>query len=235
MLNFNRANLSAEPLSQQINALIEVSEPLSENTRHYLGASSIGSECLRKIQFDWWCDSNQSARLNDIFDRGHFFEELTRERLKRIGFQFAREEQLSFSVFGGCFRGHADGILIAGPAFPGLGYPCIFEHKALNRKNWHALERDGLEKTFPQYVAQVLIYQAHLKVTNPALFTALNADTCERVHLLVPFDAKRAQFWSDRAVRVIEATRAGELLPRIADDPEDWRCRMCSHSQRCWK
>ena len=31
---------------------------------------------------------------------------------------------------------------------------------------------------------------------------------------------------------IIEATRAGELLPRAYDDPQDWRCRMCSHSDR---
>lgn len=70
--------------------------------------------------------------------------------------------------------------------------------------------------------------------TNPAFVTVLNADTCERLHFLVPFDAQLAQITSDRAVAVIEATRAGELLPRVTEDPEDWRCRMCSHRNRCW-
>jgi len=74
----------------------------------------------------------------------------------------------------------------------------------------------------------------YLDVTNPALFTATNADTCERLHFLVPFNAERAQMWSDRAANIIEATRAGELLPRGFDDPEDWRCRMCAHHSRCW-
>ena len=46
----------------------------------------------------------------------------------------------------------------------------------------------------------------------------------------MPFDAERAQEWSDRAATIIEATRAGELLPRAYDDPQDWRCRMCSHA-----
>jgi len=55
-----------------------------------------------------------------------------------------------------------------------------------------------------------------------------------RLHLLVPFDAERAQAWSDRAVAVIRATQAGKLLPRAYDDPNDWRCRMCSHRERCW-
>ena len=38
-----------------------------------------------------------------------------------------------------------------------------------------------------------------------------------------------------RAVAVIEATRVGELLPRISDDASDWRCKICGHRERCWK
>jgi len=34
---------------------------------------------------------------------------------------------------------------------------------------------------------------------------------------------------------VIEATRAGELLPRLTDDPIDWRCKLCGHRERCWR
>jgi hypothetical protein len=34
---------------------------------------------------------------------------------------------------------------------------------------------------------------------------------------------------------VIKATKAGELLPRITDDPSDWRCKMCGHRDRCWR
>jgi hypothetical protein len=77
---------------------------------------------------------------------------------------------------------------------------------------------------------------AYLDVTeNGAIFTAVNADTMERLSLLVPFDAERAQAWSDRAVTVIEATCVGDLLPRGYDDPTDWRCKMCSHRKRCWE
>ena len=52
---------------------------------------------------------------------------------------------------------------------------------------------------------------------------------------MVPFDPILAQEISDRAVMVIEATLAGELLPRVTENPEDWRCKMCSHKARCWR
>jgi hypothetical protein len=197
MLDFNRANLSAAPISVAINDLIEAVEPPEENSRQYLGASAVGSECLRKIQFDWMVDPVHSNRTRDIFRRGHLFEELTRQHLIRAGFQFAPDDRLGFRAADGLFRGHADGILVAGPALPDVGYRAIWEHTAI--------------------------------------FTAVNCNTMERLHLLHPFDAARAQMWSDRAVTVIKATVAGELLPRAYGDPTDWRCRLCGHRERCWK
>jgi hypothetical protein len=234
-LDFNRSNLSDRPINQLINELIERAEPPSENYRQYLGASSIGSECLRKVQYDWMCDPEFPARIKDIFARGHFLEELTRRHLIAAGFRFAPSEVLEFRAADGLFRGHADGIIIAGPLLPALRYPCLWEHKCLNAKGWKAIERDGLTGLYAIYAAQVAIYQVYLDCTNAALFSVVNADTCERLHFFVPFDAQLAQATSDRAVAVIEATRAGELLPRITEDPSDWRCKMCNHRERCWR
>ncbi len=237
MLDFNRANLSLAPVSVAINALIEqAAAPQREEPRPYLGASIVGAECMRQAQYDWQVEPVHPARLRDIFARGHFFEAQSRQHLADAGFRFAPATALAFRAAGGLFRGHADGAITAGPELPGVGYPCLWEHKAVGSKGWRKLERDGLALAYPQYAAQVSLYQAYLGFTeHPAIFTALNADTCERLHLLVPFDAAGAQAWSDRAVAMIEATRAGELLPRITDDSDDWRCRMCSHRERCWR
>ena len=234
-LDFNRANLSEQPINQLINELIERAELLSENCRHYLGASSIGSECSRKVQYDWIVDPVFPGRIKDIFQRGHFFEELTRQHLIAAGFKFAPPERLKFETAGGLFRGHADGIIIDGPPLPALRYQCLWEHKCIKDKGWRAIERDGLAGLYAPYAGQVAIYQVYLAVTTPALLTITNADTCERLHFLVPFDAQLAQIFSDRAVAIIKATKTGELMPRITDDPTDWRCKICGHRERCWK
>lgn len=237
MPNFNRANISETTVCLAINDAIErAAAATAELPRPYLGASIVGSECMREVQFDWWCRPTLSARTKEIFARGHYFEERSRQHLIAIGFKFAPPEALAFSAAGGTLRGHADGVIIAGPNLPGISfdYPFLWECKALNAKNWRAIERDGLEKAFPQYAAQVALYQAYLELEHPALFTAVNADTCEWLHLFVPFGAECAQAWSDRAVAIIEATRAGELLPRFTDDPQDWRCLICGHRERCW-
>jgi len=238
VLNLNRANLSIEPINVELNSAIErAAATAAELPRPYLGASIIGHECARRIQYDWWCKPVLAARTREIFDRGHYFEERARRHLIAAGFKFAPPEALAFTAANGALRGHADGIIIHGPDLPGayVIYPLIWECKAVNAKNWRALERDGLEKTFPQYAVQVALYQAYLEVTNPALFTAVNADTCEWLHFFVPFDAERAQFWSDRALNIIEATRNSKLLPRAYDDASDWRCKMCPHRERCWR
>ena len=64
--------------------------------------------------------------------------------------------------------------------------------------------------------------------------TAINADTMEIYTELVPFDPALAQRMSDRAVKVITATQAGELLSRSFNDPTHFECRMCAYANRCW-
>ena len=70
---------------------------------------------------------------------------------------------------------------------------------------------------------------------NPALFTAINKDTAELHHEPVPFDGGLAQRMSDKGVRIIRATEAGELLPRIAQAADFHECRFCPWADRCWK
>jgi hypothetical protein len=239
MLNLARANLSHAPLNVAINACVEQASArkhAGDRARGYLGASLIGDDCLRKIQFEWMVATTTfPARVHSIFARGHFFEAESRQLLVDAGFAFAPPEVLSFVAADGLIAGHADGIIISAPAFPSfyLATPALWEHKGLNAKNYHATARDGLAKVFPRYAAQVALYQNFLGALNPALVTVTNADTCERLYFAVPFDARRAQEASDRAVQVIEATRQGELLPRLDPALEDFRCKMCSHRQRC--
>jgi hypothetical protein len=236
MLDFNRANLSLAPISVVINEAIERARPPEINTRLYLGASSIGSPCARQAQFDWMCDPVHKGQTVDIFERGHLFEDMVRGHMIHAGFEFAPAEKLGFSTFGGTFRGHADGILVRGPALPGVGYPAVWEHKCLGDRGWRGLDRDGLVTAYPHYAAQVLMYQHYLGITeHPAIFTATNANTCERLHVLLPHDAVAARAWIDRAEMIIAATRAGALLPRLAKTPTNPICVRCSHTERCWK
>jgi hypothetical protein len=230
------ANLSAASLNIEISALIERAA-MTELPRGFLGASAVGHECARHVQLSWWCRPLLADRIRLIFDRGHFFEAEARKRLTAAGFVFAPPEALKFVALDGDLQGHADGIVIAGPALPGayLACPCVWECKALNAKNWRAVERDGLAKVFPRYAVQIALYQSFLDKPNPALVTCVNADTCELLHFTLPFNDALASLWTEHAAEIIAATRAGELLPRFTNDPTDWRCKICDQRDRCWK
>jgi hypothetical protein len=77
---------------------------------------------------------------------------------------------------------------------------------------------------------------AYMDLTeNPALWTVVNKDTSELYHEWIPFDASIAQEASDRAVRIIQACEAGELLPREYPSADFYQCHWCAYSERCWR
>lgn len=216
--------------------------------RSYLGASAVGDECERRIQLDYIHAKRLPSAPQPggegfspltlrIFAMGHAMEDLAIAWLRQGKFDVrTRNEagrQFGFSVADGDFAGHCDGVIVAGPE--GMKYPAVWEHKAVGRKSWQEIAKHGVAKSRPAYAVQIAIYQAYFDLTNPALFMATNRDTGE-IHLeLVPFDAGRAQAASDRAVRIIQATRAGELMPRPFADAEHFQCKMCSRwAGFCW-
>ena len=250
MLDYNHSANFVE----QVNALIDaalVAENQTQPSRQYLGGSRLGVACDRALQFEYAQAPKDDGRDFDgqtlrIFAAGHLFEDMAIHWLRLAGFDLYTTkgnrpggEQFGFSVAGGRIRGHVDGIINAGPEMP--GFPALWECKSLNAKSWNDTVKRGLAISKPVYAAQIAIYQAYMEATvpgistNPALFTAINKDTAELYHELVPFDGALAQAASDKAVRIIQASEAGELLPRIAQSADFFECRFCSWSDRCWR
>jgi hypothetical protein len=187
------------------------------------------------------------GRLLRIFGIGHALEDVAVGWLRGAGFDlYTRKgnrpdgEQFGFAVAGGRIRGHVDGIFAAGPEIPGMAFPALWECKTMNAKAWREMSNKGVAIAKPIYAAQIAVYQAYMDAAvpgvadNPALFTAINKDTAELHHELVPFDAELAQRMSDRAVRVLRATDVGDLLPRLAPSPDFHECRFCPWAKRCW-
>ena len=115
--------------------------------------------------------------------------------------------QFGFSVADGRIQGHLDGVIANAPLDLDLTFPMLWECKTMNDKNWRDTAKKGVTVTKPIYAAQVAIYQAYLELhEQPAIFTAINADTMEIYTELVPFDGALAQRMSDRALKVISAT-----------------------------
>lgn len=239
MIDFNTRN-PAGRLGHLIDAAIQA-ENAKQVPRDYLGASRVGESCLRKLQYEYFNtprDKPFEGRILRIFHRGHQGEEWMIRWLRMAGFDLRTERagggQFGFVAAGGKLRGHADGVFIGGPDEFGP-WPRLWECKHLGAKGWNKLEKEKLKKAYPVYYAQVQLYMAYFQLTeNPALFTALNADSMEIYAEDVPFDGAHAQEASDKAVNVIAACAAGEMLPRVAER-EDWfECKFCDYAVRCW-
>ena len=251
MLDYNRRPSFADRVNAAVDQAL-TAEQATRPPRDYLGGSRLGHDCERALQFEFAGapkDEGQefSGQTLRIFEIGHALEDLAIRWLRGAGFDlYTRKgnrpdgEQFGFSVAGGRIRGHVDGIIAAGPEGFGLAVPALWECKTMNAKNWRACVKDGVTKSKPVYAAQIALYQAYMEGTvpgisaSPALFTAINKDTAELHHELVAFDADLAQRMSDRGVRILQATDAGELLPRIAASRDFFECRFCAHAERCW-
>jgi hypothetical protein len=66
------------------------------------------------------------------------------------------------------------------------------------------------------------------------LFTCLNKNASELYHEIIPYSLPWAQRISDRAVDVIRMGRAGEIPPRISENPDHFICKMCRRRGVCW-
>ena len=241
MMDFN----SSSSLSGRVTAFVDAGmqdASARQSERQYLGASRLGVACERALQFEYAkapIDHGRDipGRMLRIFERGHVMEDCMVAWLRDAGFDLrtrkADGEQFGFSVADGRLQGHVDGVIVSGPE--GFAYPALWENKCVGAKAFRELQKSGLAVAKPIYHAQVAIYQTYLALyDNPAIFTAVNADSMEIYTELVPFDAALAQKMSDRAVRVIQATEAGELLPRSFAEASHFECRFCAYAQRCW-
>ena len=235
--------------AEAINALIDgalVAENGTRPRRDYLGGSRLGDPCARRLQYEHLDlprdpDTGFSGQTLRIFAVGHVFEDLAIGWLRRAGFDIRTRgrdgEQFGFSVANGRIQGHIDGVVVGAPPEVAslIAAPALWECKSANARNWKEIVRRGVAAAKPVYAAQIALYQAYMGLADtPALFTAVNKDTAELHHELVPFDAALAQATSDKAVRVLQACDAGEWLPRISAEPGHFECARCPWQSRCW-
>jgi hypothetical protein len=198
--------------------------------------------CERALQYEYAqapvdAGRETEGRMLRIFERGHVIEDCVAGWLRAAGFDLrtrhADDVQFGFEAADGRLQGHVDGVIVAGPE--GFTYPALWENKCLGAKSWRELQKHKLAVAKPVYAAQIAVYQSYLTLhEHPALFTAVNADTMEIYAELIPFDAGLAQRMSDRAVKIIQATEAGELLPRSFAESTHFECKFCAWAERCW-
>ncbi len=253
-LDFNDALSMKDTPSGTINKLIDKALQqghAQKPKRFYLGASRLGEPCARALQYEYTQtphDQPFTGQTLRIFEIGHVLEKMAHQWLEGAGFTIETHSPVTgdpygFSVAQGRLQGHVDGIVRKVPEGlePKIQVPALWECKSMNAKAWNQVVEKGVKVSKPIYAVQIALYQAYLEDTipglsqNPALLTAVNKDTAELYHEVVPFDAGLAQTASDRAVHILRATQAGETLPRISRDPDSFYCRFCHWQTTCRK
>jgi hypothetical protein len=229
-----------------IAALNREMERVPRGDRNYLGGSSLGEPCHRRLWYDFhhFHKEPPTARVRRIFELGDVIEDLNVKRLRAIpGVQLLSRDpdtgkQFELSKYGGHVKSHFDGLIRA----PHL----------LDSDEWHLLEvksmkkdgsmgfdltaRQGLYKTHPKYWAQCQWYmhnsQGSKRPINRALHITENKNDSELHAEIMEYDPMLGMILDALARKVVEAT---EPLERITDMPGTFACKFCDHRGHCWE
>lgn len=208
-----------------------------------MGGSRLGVECERALQYEYFNVKKDegkdfSGRILRIFARGHWVEEYLINVIRQAGYELKTINnagyQFGFKYLDGKIQGHCDGVFTAGPET--MAYPALWECKGIQEKDWKLLVKEKLKKKYPVYYSQIQIYQKHFGLTdNPAIFSACNMNTMEVYWEAIPHDPNFAILLEAKGMRIIAACEAGELLPRMSQDPNFYICKhFCSYGRRCF-
>lgn len=215
---------------------------MEEKPRGYLGMSSIGDSCSRKLWYQFRHAGREKfdALTLKRFADGHRSEDLIIERLRLVeGLElFSVNEdgsQLRVTDHGGHFSGHLDGTVLGLLQAPKtkhvLEVKCVGDKKMTEFKKAvdDLGEKMALRKWNPVYYAQAQCYMHYTGLTRHYLVVA-TAGGRDWASARTEYNAADALQLVTKAKRIIEAQEPPE---RISKDPSWWECRFCTFSGIC--
>ena len=210
--------------------------------RPHLGASIIGSECMRHLwySFRWASDPDFEGRLLRLFERGQREEEWIVQELRLLGIQVETEDksqavdletkkhpQYRFAEVGGHFGGSCDGVALGVLEAPKTWH--LLEVKTANDRLFKLMQKNGVAKAEPKHVSQMQCYMHGLKLKR-CLYVCVNKNTDAIYTERVYYDRKLAE----ATIRIAEGIiRAPEPLSKISEDPSWFECKFCDHRPIC--
>ena len=213
--------------------------------RRYLGMSSIGIECERRLWYAYHeagvgITKNDAASVR-IFQSGHDAEAIIARLLQAtpgITLDITDPKtggQLGVEDFGGEFRGHLDGVIRGLVDDPGNDYvweaKCVNEKKFADfRKKKDIAEDTALRSWDAIYYAQAQCYMGYSGIHRHYL-TVCTPGVRQWEAVITPFDLDAFEAIRSKAVRIINA----KLYPlsRISNDPSWHQCKFCPSHDRC--
>jgi hypothetical protein len=215
----------AEILSKIDSAIMDVAS--KKAPREYLGASSIGEECDRKL----WYSFHKRRPINDprvhrIMDLGHWVESYSLEKLKSAGYElFYEEGGEQFGFVDEEVAGHADGVIILNDT------PHLLEIKSANNKRFLEMVDMGVERSNLTYFVQMQVYMHFLELEK-ALYFVVNKDN-SKIHMeIIKYEKIRAVYYLNRGKEIIRGKE--EDQERKYKTKAFFKCKWCDYKEECW-
>lgn len=232
-----------DPTLEAIDKAIAYAALLKEKPRRYVGMSSVGEECKRKLwyRFRWATPETFDAKSLKRFEDGHTQEDVQANRLRLVhGITLLTHDpdtgdQIGFRDLAGHFCGHCDGNILGILQAPKTWH--IWEHKSVEEKALVELEKlkrtygdkEALKHWKPVYYAQAILYMYYAGMTRHYL-TVSSPGGRRTVSCRTNCDTAEALVLIEKAKRIIEAQNPPEKISKSADYFE---CRWCSFHSIC--
>jgi hypothetical protein len=200
-------------------------EGIEDDARDYIGASSIGSDCLRQIwyQFKGIKAQGVPAKTRRTWAIGKKLEGLVVEWLDNADIGIVVIKKTFTATNMPYFQGHLDAVVTFGKA------SAILEIKTAKDASFKIFVNKGLRIWYPQYYAQVQSYMG-MSGIHEAFVLVLNKDTSEIADEHVLFDLIFYEKLKEKAEFVYKAVVEP---PRINGSPLWFQCKMCKYNKVC--
>lgn len=200
---------------------------IEQDFRPYLGMSSIGEECARKLWYGFRLALKKkiTPRQHRLFQRGHREEGIIQADFRKIGMHHYGDQKEV--VHGnGHIRGHIDDLLDGLPDAPKTTH--LGEYKTHNDKSFKNLKKDGMRKSKPVHFAQMNCYM-HLLELKRGLYVAVNKNDDERYYERIAVDPGRAEDLLQKGVDIIST----DVPPARCGNSTWYACKWCDYYEIC--
>jgi len=229
-----------DPTLSAIDLMMERGQ--ESRSRNYLGASSIGESCERKLWLGFrWVKKGfiEAAGLRRIND-GHRGEDVVADMIRLVpGIELSTEKepgvQHSFEDLGGHFRGNCDGLLTGLIQSPEKLH--VWECKVVNETKFKKLaslkiskgEDEALKNWDYVYYAQAQVYMHYFGAKKHYL-TVGSPGVRDLTSAVTHYNQGDAEKFIAKAERIIFAPRPAG---KISSDPAWHECKYCNFHSMC--
>lgn len=214
----------------------------AEPPRKYLGASSIGEECERKLWYGYNGYPKRQRNIKGILaaEDGHRTEDLMIERLCAVpGVQVWTKteegKQYGFRKYDGRYAGHYDGVVVGLLQAPKTFH--ILEVKACKEDLFEKFlkakikygDKHALEAWNPVYYAQAQTYMGEEKLDRHYTLVAM-AGGRFFASARTEFNPAKYNLLDKKALRILNAKSEPA---RISEYKENFGCKWCDFKEVC--